>query len=113
MKITRVIFEKEDKKDKSLAVCSIVIEDSLKLNKIRLFKRDGEFYLVLPSKQDVYTEVKDLNSNNIKLPKCENKEKPYEEFFFPLESKLYKVMLTTIVSCFSKFKEEGIQSFRL
>lgn len=113
MKITRIIFEDNDIKDKSLAVCSIVLDDSLRLNEIRLYKNNKGFYLVLPSRQDIYQEVQKVNSKNIiELPKKEKEDKPYEEFFFPLENSLYKAMLATVVDCFSKRKENGTKSFR-
>lgn len=113
MKITRIIFEDNDIKDKSLAVCSIVLDDSLRLNEIRLYRNNKGYYLVLPSRQDIYQEVQEMNSkSNIELPKNEKEGKEYEEFFFPLENSLYKVMLSTVVECFSKRKENGTKSFR-
>ena len=99
-------------KDKSLAICSIVFEDCLKLNNIRLFKNKKGYYLVLPSKQDVYQEMQDLNNNNIIIPQCERKEKQYDEFFFPLENELYELMLNTILNCFNQMGEKSVKSFK-
>lgn len=114
MKITKIIFEEFDKKEKSLAVCSIIFEDSLKLNKIKLYKnKDKGFYLVLPSKQDVYQEIEGLNEGTeIVLPSKNSINKGYEEFFFPVESGLYKIMLSTVVECFPKFREKGVLVFK-
>lgn len=114
MNITKVIFEKSDIREKSLAVCSIVFEDSLKLNKIKLYRNNVKgFYLVLPSKQDVYQEVQNLNiGKNVILPIKEEGEREYEEFFFPVESELYKTMLSTVVQCFPKFRDKGVLVFK-
>lgn len=115
VKITRVLFEKEDKNDKSLAVCSIIFDDSLKLNGIKLYKSEEKgYYLVLPSKQDDYREVQELNPDvKLNVPVNKDPKKQYEEFFFPLDSLLYKSMLRTVTYCFEKFKEEGRLSFHL
>lgn len=111
MYITKIIFEDKDREDKSLAICSIILDDSLKLNKIRLFYKPCKgYYLVLPSKQDVFQEIQSLNEDTeILLPKS---EKPYEEFFFPVRNSLYQGILEEVVRCFKEYKSSGKRSFK-
>jgi len=115
MNITKIIFEEFSRKEKSLAVCSIIFEDSLKLNKIKLYKNNEKgFYLVLPSKQDIYQEIEGLNEGkNLILPTKKSTDRQYEEFFFPIESELYKKMLSTVLECFPIFREKGVLVFRI
>lgn len=111
MKITRVKIEKDCHEDKSLAVFSIVFDDELRVNSVKLYKTT-DYYLVMPSKQDIYQRVKELNSEEVRVPDKTEKNKSFEEFFFPLDSTLYKKMLNILVSCYEKHKKLGTISFR-
>lgn len=108
MNITKIVFidVNSDCKRQYLATCSIVVEDCLKLTGIRLFRKadsDDEYYLVFPSKQDIYKEVSKLNEDkDVVFPEntCKNgkgEKKAYEEFFFPLNKKFYSYILKSIV----------------
>lgn len=110
MEITRVVFEKHGS-CKSLATCSVVLDDCLQLNNIRLYKnnKNKEYYLVLPSKQDVYQEVKNKNKGiNLEV----KKETGYEEFYHPVNPSFYKKLLVTVSECYSEFKTNKKFVFR-
>lgn len=113
MNITKVSIESENDKGKALAICSVVLDNELKLTKIKLYyNKEKGYYLVLPSKQDTYQEVQNLNKDlDISIPegKCEKK---YDEYYFPVERSFYKNLLDVIVDCFFKSKKEGVKSFR-
>lgn len=108
MEITRITFEKQDITDKSLAVCSIVLDDCLKLSNIKLFKNSTGFYLCLPSKQDVYQEVEEVNPCVvIKRPERNNRNgKNYEEFYNPVVSSFYKMLLDSITREYTALKKK-------
>lgn len=117
MKITRVILSTES--CGCLTECSVIFDDCLKLNYIRLFKKDS-YYLVLPSKQDLESEILKLLSKKylIKLKEgfeeenTNGKEKAYEEFFYPLDKQFYLNMLNTVVYCYKEHKNSGKTVFR-
>lgn len=107
MDISRVIFYSKDRCKKALAVCSVVLDDELRLNDILLFKNEKGYFLVLPSRQDVYQDVKRLNEGvEIKIPKNAlegtDSKKKYEEFFHPVNGSLYKKLLAAIVEAYEK-----------
>jgi len=106
MKITRVVIEKHKDTDKSLAICSVVLDDCLKLSEIKLFRNSDGFYLCLPSKQDIYRELEEINSNVvIKRPeRAEIKGKMYEEFYNPVVSSFYKMLLDSITREYVRVK---------
>lgn len=111
MKITRVIIDEENK-GKSLMCCSIIIDNSLRLTKIKLYENEKGYYLILPSIQDVLQEVQDLNQDkNLEMPKSKSGRK-YDEFFFPLEKDFYLSMLDIVVYCYNKYKKTGNEKFR-
>lgn len=110
MKITKVVYYKGE--FKSLINCSIVFDDCLKISDIRLYRRDDHYYLVFPSKQDVYTEVRELNGGDVLVPKSHFKEstshtKTYEEFVYPVETAFYAYLLETVVSGYLLKKTNG------
>lgn len=101
MKVTRIIFN-VGKLGKSLANCGVVLDDSIMLSDISLHKGKDCYYLIFPSKQDVYKSVRDLNEGvSIKYPvnSREGKEdsKKFEEFFHPVSNEFYKSLLDTIL----------------
>ena len=115
MRVTRVVFNKESD-SKALAVCCVIIDDCLKLTNIKLFhNRESGFYLVLPSKQDVYQDIDTLNPTlSVQYPQFRGIEgKPYEEYFYPLSAKFYKDMLNSVVAGYKVYKAKGKLSFRL
>lgn len=116
MNITRIVFIdiNTDSSRQYLATCSIVLEDCLKLTGIRLFRKTGsesEYYLVFPSKQDVYREVSKVNKDiEVKFPENTYKngkgeKKMYEEFFFPLNKKFYSYILEVILEGYNECKD--------
>ena len=108
MEITRITFEKQDITDKSLAVCSVVLDDCLKLSDIKLFKNSNGFYLCLPSKQDIYQEVEEANPCMvIKRPERKiAKGKNYEEFYNPVVASFYKMLLDSITKEYISLKKQ-------
>ena len=117
MKVTRVSFE-SPASDKALAICSVIMDDCLKLCGIKLYKNSEGYYWVLPSKQDVYQEIEGLNpSANIKYPspiseKAGGKNFKYEEFFYPVKSDFYQNVLAVIIDGYKVFKKKGVRSYR-
>lgn len=106
MEVTRVVFYVTDRAKKPLAVCSVILDDELRLNDIQLFKNENGYFLTLPSKQDIYQDVENLNKGlSVVFPKnalsC-NGKKRYEEFFHPLCNTLYKKVLNRVVMEYEK-----------
>ena len=118
MKVTKVTFEESDSIAKSLAVCSIVLDDCLKISEINLYRNEKGYYLVLPSRKTVYEEIEKTNPEvEFKYPKKQeesnsSKKKMYEEFFYPVESFLYKELLKAVVEGYSQYKHKGKWSYR-
>lgn len=114
MKVTRVIFKQHTDRDKSLAECSIILDDCLKLSNIKLFKNENGFYLVLPSKQDVYQSIDELNPSKVIVypEKSEGSKKFYEEFYNPVDSNFYKLLLSAVSAGYRLYKTNGVRSYR-
>lgn len=105
MKVTKVVF-KDSSNSKALAVCDVILDDCLRLKDISLYHNKDGYYLVMPSRQDVYQSVTKLNKDiEIKYPKSENKE--YEEFFHPLSSDLYRELLSNVKMGYKFRKKSG------
>lgn len=117
MKVSRVIFQENNKcKGSFLAVCSIVLDEQLRLNDIRVYMgKDGKEYLVMPSKQDICKDIIKMNKlEEIKTPvNCTGSENcKYDEYFHPVDSDLYREMLEVVVNGYKRFRETGKQSYR-
>lgn len=117
MKVTKIVFN-DYKKDstKPKAVCSVILDDCLKLNGVRLYHGDKGYYLVFPSCEDIYQKVEGLNPKlEIVFPKCvyveESKKKSYEEFYHPLSSSFYRSILSYVVEAYDNLKETGNHAY--
>lgn len=105
MVVTRVVYNKAVG-SKSLAVCDVVLDNSLKLSGIGLRKGNDGYFLIFPSKQDVYNSIKTLNEgifiqypNNSKgCSNSENRSKNYEEFYHPVTNVFYTSLLKEVVN---------------
>lgn len=107
MDVTRVVFYSRDHKSKSLAVCSVILDDELRLNDISLFKNERGYFLVLPSKQDIYSGILKLNEDKtVSLPRNPLEEsdgkKKYQEFYHPVRCSVYKKILDAVVKEYEK-----------
>lgn len=107
MEVTRVVFYRKDRNKKALASCSVILDDELRLNDFLLFKGESGYFLVLPSRQDIYQDIRRMNNGvELAFPKnaleSTNGKKRYEEFFHPLKGSLYKKILTAVVEEFEK-----------
>lgn len=104
LEVTKVMLYSRRKAPHILTFCSVVLNDSLKLNDIQLCANDEGRFLILPSRQDMYKTVEVLNKDKkLVLPEvhrsAENSsgkknDKKFEEFFHPLDKKLYVELLT-------------------
>lgn len=117
MKVTRVIVhENKARRGKPLLLCSVVLDDCLMISDIRLFSGEKGYYLCLPSKQDVFREVQDLNGAvELELPssRCEEDgNKKYEEFYHPVDSEFYRELLGVVVGAYDLWKDTGRVSLR-
>lgn len=116
MKITKIVFE-DYKKDitKPKAICSVVLDDSLKLNGVRLYRNEGGYYLVFPSCEDIYQKVESINPNvEISFPECiygKEKKKDYEEFYHPLCKSLYETILHEVVKAYDILRKTGNHAY--
>lgn len=107
MKVTKVIVHKMLEGSSSQAICSAVLDDCLKLSDILLCKNDEGFFLILPSKQDVYKEVNALNDGaSIKYPANHREKcKRFEEFYHPVSRDFYIYLRDSIVDAYLKCKD--------
>lgn len=133
MKITKVIFINVNDEivlnsdlicqgDNYLATCDVVLDDCLVLSGISLYAKRNEigYYLIFPSKQDIYRGISNLNGGvDIKYPpnlkrknNYENNSKRFEEFYHPVEKSFYDTLLNTIIvgynSCIVKGKKRSL-----
>lgn len=112
MKVTKVMLYTRRKAPHILTFCSVVMDDSLKLNDIQLcVKGDGERFLILPSRQDIYEHVGKLNRESgvdVVLPEINsvtvstNDKKKYEEFFHPVSADLYRNILNACSTAYDE-----------
>lgn len=112
MKVTRVILRKETSgNNRPLAICSVVLDDSLMLSGICLYKGSEGYYLILPSKQDVYQTISSMNEGiSIKYPpnyrenyeNCKDNKK-YEEYYHPVTKELYNNLLMVITKGYEMY----------
>lgn len=115
MDVTRVEFIEVNKKAREdsgivfVATCDVVLDDCLRLKGITLCakKSRADFYLIFPSKQDVYRSVKELNSGvdivfpvNPKNRFFIDENKSYEEFYHPVSKVFYNKLLSVISDAF-------------
>lgn len=118
MKVTRVIYDRRKSNRSDLLVtCSVVLDDCLKLNDIKLCKdvKNDSCYLVLPSRVSVCREVSKLNSDkNIVLPEdcIQNKSDNKDEYFHPVDVRFYCLLLNTILEGYERFKGTGDAIYR-
>ncbi len=115
MEITRVIFNDESFISReALAVCSVVLDDCLKLKGICLYKGSEGYYVTFPSKQDVYKKISRLNEGvSIQYPENYREKskqgegnKAYEEFYHPVSNKLYEYILNTILDGYEVCRDD-------
>lgn len=111
MIITRVLFKKPvGSTIKSLAICDIVLGDCLRVADIRLFKNEDGYYLVFPSKQDVYQNISMLNPDlEIQYPTAVSgcSKGKYEEFYHPVSTEFYEKLLSVVVDGYKLYKKNG------
>lgn len=120
MKVTRVVVhENKAKKGKPLFLCSVILDDCLMLSDIRLYSGEKGYYLCLPSKQDVFREVRDMNpETHVVFPEIEYKDaectcRKYDEFYHPVEQEFYYSLLDTVVYAYEVWEKTGRQSIKL
>lgn len=113
MKVTRVVFQHLVKEgDKQfLGLVSVVLDDCLRLNRIRLFKRGEKCYLILPSDKDIFDSIVEANEG-VELvmpeePSSSKSKKVYNEFYNPVESSFYSYLLNTILDGYDYCVENG------
>lgn len=110
MNISKVYF-RSDVNSKALAVCDVVLDDCLKLTGIRLYVKNDSYFLVFPSKQDLYREVELLNEgSSLVLPqsrKVGTSKNQYEELFYPVDSAFYRYMLGVILDGYSVLRSDS------
>ena len=111
MKVSKVLYKSNKNSNKALAVCDIILSECLKLEGICLYKNEKSgYFLVFPSKQDLYKEIEGMNPGvEIAFPpvsnSCTNRDKKYEEFFYPMSSDFYKELLSIVVDGYNYSKE--------
>ena len=110
MNITRVKGEKGKKG--ALLTCTVVLDDCLMLTGLNLFKGEKGYFLVFPSRQDVYKSISELNEGvSINYPTKVNgfneHGKCYDEFFHPVKSEFYFDLLHKVVDMYENKKWQG------
>lgn len=117
--VTKVLYkwnEAELREKKAVAICDIVLDSKLKLRDVRLYRKEGKYFLVFPSKQDLYKKIQQMNPNielNLPLPKdggVENSK--FEEFFFPVDSAFYAQLLEIVVDGYTSLGSINIKKNR-
>lgn len=123
MKVTRVIYNSgKVNKGTLLTFCSVILDDCLQMTGISLHSGKDGYYLIFPSKQDVYKSVSDLNEgvsieyppNLRKSSDDSDKRKDFEEFFHPVSKEFYIELLNTILDGYTLHKEKisnGVAGF--
>lgn len=113
MKVTRIDYIGDDSCKMPLAVCNILMDDVLILKGIKLFcgKTQG-YYLVFPSKQDIYSSVMALNEGiDLAIPAVDCPEKEnhqYEEFFHPVNKNFYESLLDLVLEGYHVYLRQGM-----
>ena len=105
MNITRVKCGKG--RNGALSTCAIVIDDCLILKEVNLYKGERGYFLVFPSRQDVYKTISDLNEGlSIQYPvnsrANEKSDRQFEEFFHPVSADFYEELLKKIVETYER-----------
>lgn len=117
MNITRVKYDIKNEKDNVglIALCTVVVEDCLKLSGIKLCRQDnGDYYLILPSKQDAFLELAQHNQKlgiNISVPGRSNgrsKKVFYEEYFHPVTGEFYAQLKGAVVKGYKNKLVTGV-----
>ena len=113
MNVTRVVYYESDKLNTGqLVSCSVVLDDCLRLNDIKLFKDNTRgYFLVLPNKSDIYKEVSHCNKGKIVMPNGSD-TRHYGELFHPVDSLFYSKLLGIVQSGYKYYKETGRKSYR-
>ena len=108
MRVSKVIYKENNDVNKALAVCDIVFDGVFRCCNVCLYK-GGEkgYYLVFPSKQDIYQSIKHYNGGlDFKEPpdqfSSKNKGKTREEYFFPTNSDFYHEILNEVILGYEK-----------
>lgn len=118
MDITRIDFINVDDCHGKvpLVMCNILMDDVLLLKEVKLFcSRTKGYYLVFPSKQDLYGSIKAANRGiDIALPgvNCIEKENvKYDEFFHPVNKNFYESILDSVLGGYHMYLRHGIPRF--
>lgn len=114
--VTKVVYkwdEAELREKKAVAICDIVLDSKLKLRDVRLYRKEGKYFLVFPSKQDLYKKIQQMNPGlklNLPLPRNSGVENgKFEEFFFPVDSAFYAQLLEIVVDGYSSLGSINIK----
>lgn len=115
MKITKIIYKDSNDKDKAITECDVVLDDVLKLRSIKLYVKNGEYYLTFPSIQDIARNFMDINFNvkGIVTPDClrDDRPKEWEEFYYPVSSVFYAVLRDTIAKGYDFVKLKSNKTY--
>lgn len=107
MKITNVFFIKYvlPEGDGFKGECTVMLDDVLVICNLRLHKKENKYFLIMPSKQTVYRDVKEANPDVfLQYPeksvqrKAIDKNKVYEEFYHPVSKEFYEFLLSSVVN---------------
>lgn len=118
MNVTRVEYKLKQKNVKEyglVALCTVVLDESLMLSDIKLCKAEsGSFYLLMPSKQDTFEDLKAFNAEKgieVEVPerrlKANSKRLKWDEYFHPVTREFYLNLLDTIVEGYNFKVETG------
>lgn len=118
MKITRVEYKLNTKNDKGIglvSICNVILDNCLVLSDIKLCKAENNsFYLLMPSKQDAFAELKTFNASKgieIDVPerrfKGDSKKLKWDEYFHPVTREFYAYLSNTISNGYLKKVETG------
>lgn len=110
MSVSRIVFNSIHDGDCGclLGSVDVFIEDCLRVRNVRLFASAIKgYYLVFPSKQDLYSSIEKLNPDiQIKFSEVQggtdaDGKRLYDEYFFPVNSEYYKYLLEVITDAYN------------
>lgn len=113
IRVTKVVYRDSNNTDKALAECDVVLEDSLKLTGIRLYKKDA-YFLIFPNKQDFANElIKEGGCSENAHLRCfsPDRKKDREEFYYPVDVSFYALIRDIVAEGYEEIRGTAANTY--